>query len=468
MHQTTSFLEHLRAALQQLDDAERQTVTADMLDAALDAGMWMDGRDAGKEVPVALEPSTVSPAEFGYLQHTAWQMRRALQQVPDIIEQNTEAAALLELTADEEAWFESFRSAGDHSSSRFCRIDALFRGSEEGLVPDQLSFIEPNVVGLGGLCYDVDSVDILETHVFEPLVGSGSTHSVTPADDPRTLLARELEEVLDSRSVSPPYVVALVGSQSGFDHDGEDERLVSWLNDHTPLSVVFADPADVRVVDGDIVAGEQKIDLIYRMMELSDLVDRETKEGRLDGMRAAFERGIVIPTVGGDLEHKSVFELFTSDRFAEHFTQRQREVFDRHVLWTRLLSDRQTRSPSGRMVDLPTFTKREREQLVLKPNRSHGGVGVQLGSQTSVSRWTDLIEQALADDASYVVQQLAPLVNERLPVMEGDSFEFQEVFTVVGIFPSTFGCGLLGRYAEEGVVNVSRSGGVRACMVDFG
>jgi hypothetical protein len=78
------------------------------------------------------------------------------------------------------------------------------------------------------------------------------------------------------------------------------------------------------------------------------------------------------------------------------------------------------------------------------------------------------MEHALAEDASYVVQQLAALVRKKPPVMDEDSLELRDAFAVVGIFPIIFGCGLLGRYAGDGVVDVSKSGGFRACAVGFG
>lgn len=463
--------ERLVEGLQSMGPSARIRMAESVVDAAIEAGMWMDDRETGREVPIALLPATIDPAQFGYMHHAAWQLRRALQRLPEIVAEDAAAAELVPLGDEERRWFDRFRSPSDASTSRFCRIDALYRPAPSGENPAQLSFIEPNVVGLGGLCYAVDALEILDRHVFGPHLGDGVEKSIRAADDPRTLLAAELETHLQQHDGDRPAVIALLGSRSGYDTDGEDRRLVESMNERSEFDVLFADPEELEVSGDDsehgIAAHGRSIDLIYRMMELSDLVEREAGGADLDAMKEAFKRGMVVPTVAGDLEHKSVFELFTDPRFAHHFTRRQRRIFDQHVLWTRLLTERRTKSPAGRQIDLPKYVRRERHRLVLKPNRSYGGSGVVLGPQTAAREWDRLVDTALEDDDQYVVQQLAPLVREQLPVVGDSGFDVRDVYTVVGVFPSPYGCGLLGRYAEEGVVNVSRSGGVVAYGLDF-
>ena len=456
----------LQNGLEQLDAGVARTMIERVREAARENGMWMEEREASTVVPICLRPGFVDPATLGYVHHATWQMRRALQRLPGVVAEDSQARELLSLTDVERKWFEQYRPASLHGDSRYCRLDALFRTGSPGR-PAQFEFIEPNVVGLGGMCYAIDTVDILERFVFPEIWDAEGDDIPQRADDPRELLFLELMEFSRGRGFGENPTVVLLGSRNGYETDGEDRRLVDWLR-RRGLDTLFADPRELEIgTDGVIFAEGRRVDVIYRMMELSDLVEIEQKEGELGAVRAAFDQQRVTPTVGGDLEQKSVFELFTNDRYADHFTPTQQEVFRRHVLWTRLLTDRETTGPGGESVALPSFAREHRSELVLKPNRSYGGTGVLIGPQTSAREWDQAIESAISGSSELVVQRLAKLVEEELPIQTDDAFETRAVYTVIGVFPSRYGVGVLGRYSDEPVVNVTRSGGVVPYMVDF-
>jgi hypothetical protein len=117
---------------------------------------------------------------------------------------------------------------------------------------------------------------------------------------------------------------------------------------------------------------------------------------RLEGIRALFLQNRMVSAIGGDLDHKSCWEVLTSEELAaRYFSIAERQLFRRHVLWTRIVSERRTDTPDGPM-DLVEYVRDYREELVLKPNRGYGGAGVVLGAALSQSEWETLIEQALA------------------------------------------------------------------------
>src|SRR5581483_3130875 len=115
-----------------------------------------------------------------------------------------------------------------------------------------------------------------------------------------------------------------------------------------------------------------------------------------------------------ELDQKSLWEVLTDPTLSrKYFTPEERSVFRRHVLWTRILSDRKTVLPDGSTGDLLPFARREREGLVLKPNRSFGGEGVVIGPAQTAAEWEAALDTALADAERWVVQQLASIpVNE--------------------------------------------------------
>ena len=132
--------------------------------------------------------------------------------------------------------------------------------------------------------------------------------------------------------------------------------------------------------------------------------------------RQAAPANPVVSTLGGDFDHKSTFELFTSPRFTHLFSPEQRAVFARHVLWTRLVTERRTEGPDGVSIDLAPFIRDHRHALVLKPNRSYGGQGVTIGPDLSNAEWASRLDEALANPGAWVVQAFRPLPRQPFPV----------------------------------------------------
>ena len=97
-------------------------------------------------------------------------------------------------------------------------------------------------------------------------------------------------------------------------------------------------------------------------------------------MRTLFRQNRIISSIAAELDQKSCWEILTDPQFTQkYFSADERQVFRRHILWTRIVSDRRTLLPDGQIGDLLAYVRREHEHLVLKPNRSYGGQGVLIG-----------------------------------------------------------------------------------------
>src|SRR5688572_15468886 len=100
--------------------------------------------------------------------------------------------------------------------------------------------------------------------------------------------------------------------------------------------------------------------------------------------RFSFRQNRVMSSITADLDQKSCWEVFTNPQFTQkYFNADERQVFRRHILWTRLLGERRTLLPDGQTGDLLPYVRHEQETLVLKPNRGYGGQGVILGPAVS-------------------------------------------------------------------------------------
>ena len=109
----------------------------------------------------------------------------------------------------------------------------------------------------------------------------------------------------------------------------------------------------------------------------------------------------------------------------------------RHLLWTRLVAERHTVSPTGERIDLLEYVRRERESLVLKPNREYGGEGVVVGPTATQSEWESALDAALADETRWVIQQLASIPVKPFHVLDDSGgLHVEPVFIVMGSRPA--------------------------------
>ena len=131
------------------------------------------------------------------------------------------------------------------------------------------------------------------------------------------------------------------------------------------------------------------------------------------------------------------------------------------VPWTRRMSERRTHDASGRMVDLVEHVRRNRAELILKPNDDYGGHGVCLGLAVDESEWERVIGVALAND--YVVQEAVELPMEEFPVFDERRWALQPMY--VDTNPFLFRGrmeGAMVRLSQSPVVNVTSGGGETA------
>lgn len=258
-----------------------------------------------------------------------------------------------------------------------------------------------------------------------------------------------------------------------YDHNGPNEQSVlkQHLAERHGMTIVHADPRELRIEGDEVYYEDVQIDVAYRDYETRDLVALEREIGRpLDAMRLLFRQNRVVSSMVGDFDHKSCWELMTDESIASRlFTAEERRLFRRHVLWTRIVGDRHTTLPHGKEGNLLDFAHKNRERLVLKPNRGYGGKGVTLGSATEQAEWDQLIDVAAASfsdpETSWVLQSVARLPVHEFPVVGLGGTVFEEPFyAVMGFATTENGLGILCRVSQKQVVNVAQHGGLAVVL----
>lgn len=224
------------------------------------------------------------------------------------------------------------------------------------------------------------------------------------------------------------------------------------------LECTIADPREVEYRGGRLYAGDFEVDLIYKRVLISELIEREGMEHPI--VRAVIDRAVcmVNPFRCKLLHKKASLAVLSDEQNGELFTEKEREAIEAHIPWTRRVEERYS-TYRGETVDLIPFLHENREQLVLKPNDEYGGAGIVLGWEASDEQWQEAVQTALEEP--HIVQDRILLPVEPYPsVVDGKlSIADRIVDTAPFVFYGSFMDGCLTRLSTESLVNVTAGGG---------
>jgi len=411
-------------------------------------------------------PLTVLPDQVAYFHSVVLTVQNALKRLPELYLQDPDVREVLRLLPEEEKWLHDCWGPSQRENNPvFARLDAVIDFTSP-MWKNSLCFLEPNMSGIGGLHLVPTCEHILADIVLPLLETNDGRLRLELGQDIRELL---MQEVLDHLEVlgRPGRNVCFVEPKYAGSGPDEQEELAQYYHHRYGTKVLHADPAELRLRGDEVYYNDDRVDVVYRDYAVADLIALEQEGVDIEPMRTLFRQNRVISSITAELDQKSIWEVLTDARFTQkYFTSDERQTFRRHVLWTRLLGDRQTLLPDGQMGDLLEFVRREQETLVIKPNRAYGGEGVTIGSAVTRADWESALELALADEERWVVQRLASIPVSMFPVVGPDGRIHAEPFHVVMGFSATRdGVAILGRASQKQVVNVAQRGGMCGVMI---
>ncbi|MCI0437245.1 MAG: hypothetical protein L0271_26950 [Gemmatimonadetes bacterium] len=224
------------------------------------------------------------------------------------------------------------------------------------------------------------------------------------------------------------------------------------------LECIIADPAEAELHGNRLFVQGRPIDLIYKRVLLTELVEHGGLEHPV--IRAVRARAVCM--VNGFrcklLHKKASLAVLSDERNTELFTAEEQDAIRAHIPWTRRVEERRT-TYQDEPVDLLEFTARQRESLVLKPNDDYGGAGIVLGWEVDDAVWDAALRRAL--EAPYIVQERVRIPVEQYPVMvDGEvRFENRILDTAPFIWYGAYMDGCLTRLSTASLVNVTAGGG---------
>jgi hypothetical protein len=417
-------------------------------------------------IRVMLRPMGVMPDQLAYLHFVSLTLLNALKRLPDLYIQDFAVREVVRLTPPEEQWlWDTWGPSHREHNPVIGRMDGMLSFTSPTW-KDTLGFVEPNLNGIGGL-YLVPACEQLLAEVVLPVVQQHRPDlRLEVGQDLRRLFIQELLDHLEAIGHAGRTVCFI---ESKYEGDGPDEQqaLVDFYRRHFGLTVLHADPAELRVRDDQVTYEGIPVDLGYRDYELREILELEAGGVDVAPLRALFKGNRMVSSLAGEFDHKSCWEILTDPQFtAKYYNADERQIFRRHVLWTRLLTDRRTTLPDGESGPLLEFARREQEILVLKPNRSYGGDRVLIGPSMTSGDWEAALQIAVTDPEPWVVQRMGHVsVNEFPIVAESGELSLEPFYTVLGFAPTKYGMAILGRASQKMVVNVAQRGGLCAVLI---
>ena len=411
-------------------------------------------------------PITVLPDQLAYIHFVSLTILNALKRLPDLYLQDFAIRDVLRLGPSEERWLWDYWGAGQRENNPvFGRLDAMVDFTSP-MWKDSLRFVEPNLSCVGGLHLVPTAEHIVADVVLPVLEAQDDQLRLELGQDIRVLLMQDVLEHLEALG-RPARHICFVEFKYAGSGPAEKALLARYYHERFGLKVTHADPSELTLQNGEICYEDDPVDLVYRDLEVRDLLELEQNGVNVEPLRILFKQNRVISSITAEVDQKSCWEVLTDPRFTQqYFSADERQVFRRHILWTRVLADRRTLLPDGQTGDLLAHVRRERESLVLKPNRSYGGKGVVIGHGLSSAEWETAIAHALVDPGRWVVQQLASIPVSEFPVLAPDGkVHIEPFYTVMGFAATRYGVSVLGRASQKQVVNVAQRGGMCAVLI---
>ena len=395
-----------------------------------------------------LRPFFLSPADEERVRTVAETIAELGERVAAAALQDKHLFAQFHLRPEEERLARLHADYGRASTAS--RLDAF-------LLPESLKFAEYNGESPAGLGYAETLAEIFREL---PVMGKfEKTFGVESYPLSAKLLDALVMSYVDWGGTSKSPQIAIV----------DWEEVPTWSEfeilqqrfEKMGVPTVIAEPRQLEFDGKSLFAHERKIDLVYRRVLINDIVARPDECSAL--VKAYTANAVCVAnTFRCKIPHvKAFFAVLTDEQNGALFSHSERQLIKQHVPWTRVVADVET-AHYGEQIELLAFIRRERNNLVLKPNDEYGGTGVTLGWETDEQAWDAAIEQVLSTKSGvWVIQERIPVRREVFPyIPEMGKVEFRDM--LVDFAPYLFRgklCGFLTRFSATGLANVTSGGG---------
>src|SRR6185369_12409191 len=308
----------------------------------------------GRMLSPYLRPHFVTRDQWRQITHTCETIWSAIEKVGLIAPANNLMLEQIGLTAAERELVAI--DPGYEDVSVTSRLDSF-------LTDESYAFVELNAECPAGIAYqDVAAEIFCGLPLMQEFMRG---HRVTPMHCRQNLLDALLTIYTRVRGASEKPRIGII-DYKGLPTQREFELFKEFF-EAQGYATTIADPRDVELREGKLYHGDFKIDLVYRRVLTTELLEK------IDECRAfvdAYRTGaaVFVNSFRTKYVHKKMlFGVLSDERHQRYFSDEEREAIRRSVPWTRRIEEAQT-TYNNETVELLEFVREQRDRLVLKPN----------------------------------------------------------------------------------------------------
>jgi hypothetical protein len=330
------------------------------------------------------------------------------------------------------------------------------------MTDDSLLYVEFNADSPGGPMYSDMQASITEDlPIYQQLAGKFKIFR-------DHIMPQVLKTLLDSYkdwggTKEKPKISISAGKAGGT--LPEFLAIVEWLKEKG-FESTFCDIPDWQY-DGKTLStpGGFVPDIIYRRGWIGDWTHHMDKIGNILAALRDNKVCLVNPLNSILASQKSLLAVLQQPEVLKMLDEGDQRVVRENVPWTRVVEEGKTTDWDGKEVDLPTFLREAREQMVLKPIDQYGGKDVFVGNVMTTSEWDTVVDKAVS--GKFVAQKFVDIPVEDLPVLDetGEKIVFQPKKINVNFYAygGVYTGGVV-RSSDSPVINVHKGGGMTPIM----
>jgi hypothetical protein len=391
-----------------------------------------------------LRPYILAESRYRAIQRAASVLSQAFETLTAAVLDDAGLASILGLT-EKEMKFARIEP-GYEAVSITSRLDTF-------LGPSGFKFLEYNAENPAGIG-DQTAIRNLYSHI--PLVAEFLKTHAHFFPRPMERLLGSLDSVYRNWGGDKEKPNIAIVDWRGVDTAPEFEILSTFFGSQG-FETAICDPRELEYDGRSLRFGEFGIDVLYKRVVVHEFLERFDETHPIPRAMAdgAF---CMVNSFRSKIPHKkSSFAILSDEKYSQMFSSEQVDSIRKHIPWTRRVVQGET-TFKGNSIDLLEFIRKNREQLVLKPNDDYGGKGISIGWECTEAEWDRGIQNALENP--YVVQERVAVEKTRIPLFADGEAQIQDLnvdfdpFLFNGIVE-----GGMVRIAAGSLVNITQGGG---------
>ena len=186
---------------------------------------------------------------------------------------------------------------------------------------------------------------------------------------------------------------------------------------------MIRDPRGLEYDGGNLLAGSERIDLVYRRATTHKIIERS---GEVEPFLNAYKDGNVC-VVGGFtsqiVHNKALFAILQEEAYTDFLVEEEKEFVEKYFPFSRILKEDDLLR--ARLIE-------EKDRFLLKPFDKFAGHGVCVGEDFEADEWEDKVNEVQGEN--YIAQEFCDVPERELLYVKDDELSFQKFGYLIGLF----------------------------------